>query len=78
MRDAIIERQKLLDRELRKAVLMAVETGELSGRTDAGQVVFDLSAIVMAYYRAAAVSGFEEAQRRAHAAFERLIRFNAA
>ena len=78
MRDAIIERQKLLDRELRKAVLMAVETGELSGRTDAGQVVFDLSAIVMAYYRSAAVSGFEEAQRRAHAAFERLIRFNAA
>jgi AcrR family transcriptional regulator len=78
MRDAIIERQKLLDRELRKAVQMAVETGELAGRTDAGQVVFDLTAIVMAYYRAAAVTGVEDAQRRARTAFERLIRHNAA
>ncbi len=78
MRDAIIERQKLLDRELRKAVQLAVDTGELAARTDTGQVVFDLTAIVMAYYRAAAVSGAEEGQRRARTAFERLIRHNAA
>ena len=78
MRDAVIERQKLLDRELRKAVQMAIETGELAPRTDAGQLVFDLLGVILVFYRAETVFGAEDARRYARVAFDRLIRFNAA
>ncbi|HSN20466.1 MAG TPA: TetR/AcrR family transcriptional regulator [Usitatibacter sp.] len=78
MRDAIVERQRNLDRELRKAVQLAVETGELAARTDAPQVVFEFLGVIAAFHRAEVVSGREEAQRRARTAFERLIRQHAA
>jgi len=78
MRDAIVDRQKNLDRELRKAVQLAIETGELAARTDAPQVVFEFLGIIAAFHRAEVVSGRDEAQRRARAAFERLIHQHAA
>src|SRR6516164_8958178 len=34
MRDAVVEREKVLARELRKAVQMAIDTGELAPRTE--------------------------------------------
>ena len=78
MRDAVIERQKLLDRELRKAVQLAVETGELAPRTDAAQLVFDLLGVILVFYRSEFVLGAEDARRHARVAFDRLIHFNAA
>jgi AcrR family transcriptional regulator len=78
MRDAILERQRHLDRELRKAVQLAVDVGDLAPRTEPAQLVFDFVGIISAYHRAELVSGHDEALRRARAAFDGLIRQHAA
>jgi AcrR family transcriptional regulator len=74
MREATLERQKQLDRELTKAVQMAIDTGELAARTDARQVAFDLLGIILGFFRAELVFGVDDATRRARTAFDRLIR----
>ena len=76
MRDAVIERQKQLGRELAKAVHLAVETGELKPGTDPGQVAFDMFGILLAFYRTELMLGTDEASRRARAAFDRLVDHN--
>ena len=73
MRDAIVERQRTLGREIGKAVLMAVETGELKPDTDTGQFTFDMFGIILACYRTELLLGIDESNRRARAAFERLV-----
>jgi AcrR family transcriptional regulator len=78
MREAALERQRLLDRELTRMVELAIETKELSAQTDARQVAFSLAGIVLAFYRAELVHGRDEARRHARQAFDRLIRQHAA
>jgi AcrR family transcriptional regulator len=78
MRDAVVERQRMLERELRRMVDMAIETGELAARTDAGAVVFDFLGILFVFYRAEMLHGRDEARRLARQAFERLLRQHAA
>ena len=73
MRDAALERQKLLDREVTKAVQMAIDSGELAAGTDAAQIAYDLTGIVLASYRTALLLGTAESGRRARAAFDRLV-----
>lgn len=73
MRDAVIERQKQLGRELAKAVQMAVETGELEPDTDPGQVAFELFGMLLASYSTDLLLGTAESTRRTRIAFERLI-----
>lgn len=73
MREAVLERQRLLDRELAKAVRMAIDTGELRADTDPQQVAFDMMGMGLAFYRTEFLLGTEEARRRAHASFDRLI-----
>ena len=73
MRDAVLDRQKLLDRELAKTVQMAIETGELAKDTDPRQVAFDMLGIIFAFYRTELVLGAAEASQRARAGFERLL-----
>ena len=72
-RDAVVERQKSLDRELARAVQMAIETGELKADTDPRQVSFDTLGIILAFNRVELLFGTVEATRRARAAFDRLI-----
>lgn len=74
MRDAVIERQKLLGRELAKTVQLAIDSGELKADTDPRQVVFDMLGIVLASYHTELLLGAGEAGQRARAAFDRLIR----
>jgi AcrR family transcriptional regulator len=76
MRDAAMDRQKQLDRELTRAVQLAIDTGELSPKTDARQVAFEFVAIVLASYRVTAVRGEDEGLRNARVAFDRLIEAN--
>lgn len=78
MRDAIVDRQKQLYREMIKAVKLAIETGELAAGTDAEQVVFDFHALILMGFRSEMVLGPEEAHRRARASFEGLMRAHAA
>ena len=73
MRDAVLERQKHLGKELAKTVQMAVEAGELRADTHYGQFVFDLFGIILAFSRTEMLLGTEEATRRAHLAFDRLV-----
>ncbi len=73
MREAVIERQKLLDRELTKAVQMAVDAGELAPDADARQIAFEFVGIVMISFRTEMLFGAEEAHRRARTSFDRLI-----
>jgi len=73
MRDAIVERQRQLDRELRKTIQLAIETGELAPRTDPPQLVFELLGIMLMLPRTELVFGRDEACRRARQAFGRLI-----
>ena len=78
MREAVIERQKLLDRELAKAVQLAIDTGELRPDTDPRQLAFEMLGIVLVCFRGECLLGAEEAHARARASFERLIREHAA
>ena len=73
MRDAIFERQKQLDRELRKTVQMAIDNGELRADTDAGQIAYELIGIVLGFFRSQMVLGLDESRQRARVSFERLI-----
>jgi AcrR family transcriptional regulator len=73
MREAVIERQQLVARELAKAVQMAIDTGELKKSTDPFQVVFEFFSIVLGFYRAQFITGDAQAMKHAQAAFDRLI-----
>jgi len=78
MRDTVLERQRQLERELRRMVELAVETGELRKDTDALHFVFEFFGIILVFYRAELVHGRDEARRHARIALERLIRYYAA
>jgi AcrR family transcriptional regulator len=78
MRDAVLDRQKSLDRELGRAVQLAIDTGELAPDTDPRQIAFELIAIVLGCFRSELLFGAEEARLRARAAFERLLADHAA
>lgn len=78
MRDAIIERQRLLERETTKAVQIAIDTGELAKDTEAAQVAFEFLSIVLAFFRSEIVHGHELAAKRARIAFDSLIEHNRA
>lgn len=73
MRDAVVERQAQLDRELAKAVQMAVSSGELKADTDPSQVAFEMISIVLGFYRMNLHFGQVESATRARQSFERLI-----
>ncbi|MBL0141542.1 MAG: TetR/AcrR family transcriptional regulator [Betaproteobacteria bacterium] len=76
MREALLDRQRLLARELAKAVHLAVESGELRADTDVPQFVFEMSGIELAYSYALRLLGDAAASSRALAAFERLVQAN--
>lgn len=73
MREAVIDRQRTLERELAKTVSLAIETGEFASDTDPDEVAFALMGLILAYYRAQATMGDEAAEKRARAGFDRLI-----
>lgn len=73
MRDAVIERQRLLERELSKAAQMAVDAGELAPGTDTMQLAFEMVGIVLSYYRCEFLMGHDVARQRALTAFSRVI-----
>jgi AcrR family transcriptional regulator len=78
MREAILDRQRQLDRELQKAVRLAIDTGELARDTDVELVAFELIGLVMSFYRSQHLLAATQAARRARAAFDRLIETHAA
>ncbi len=78
MHDAVAEREKHLARELRRAVNLAIETGELAPRTDPDQLAFEMMGLILVVFQAESVFGTEEAHRRGGVAFERLVKSQSA
>ncbi len=73
MRDAVVERQRVVGRELAKAVKMAVDTGELRADTDPGQFVYEMFGLILAFYYTQRLLGDAGAASRAIAGFDRLV-----
>jgi AcrR family transcriptional regulator len=73
MRDAVVERQKQLDRELARCVQMAIDNGELAKDTDPRQLAFDMLGIILVFYRTSLLLGGDESAQRARVAFDKLI-----
>jgi AcrR family transcriptional regulator len=73
MRDAVVERQRLVARELGKAVQMAIDSGELRSDADPRQFVFEMLGLILAFYHAKRVLGDEGATGLAFAGFDRLV-----
>jgi hypothetical protein len=73
VRDAVIEHFARLERELVRAVELAIGEGHLRADLDAGQFVFDMMGVIFAYYHNARLFKGDKALSRARAAFERLV-----
>ena len=73
VRDAVVEHFARLERELGRAVELAIGQGHLRADLDVGQFVFDMMGIIFAYYHGARLFEGAKAQSRARAAFERLV-----
>src|SRR5262245_46061836 len=73
VRDAVIEHFARLDRELGRAVQLAVGQGHFRPDLDVEQFVFEMFAIVLAYYHGARLFDAPRAESRARTAFDRLI-----
>ncbi len=72
-REAVKEHFARLERELGRAVELAVGQGHLRADLDVDQFVFDLMGIIFAYNHGARLFDAARAGSRARAAFERLI-----
>ena len=73
MREAVLERQRQLDRELTRAVQLAIDTGELRPGADPAQVAFAMLGIILVCFRSQLTLGAEESARRARIAFDQLL-----
>jgi AcrR family transcriptional regulator len=73
VRDAVVEHFTRLERELGRAVELAIGQGHLRADLDVGQFVFDMMGIIFAYYHGARLFEVARAESRARVAFERLV-----
>ena len=73
VRDAVVEHFARLERELGRAVELAVGEGHLRADLDVGQFVFDMMGIIFAYHHGARLFDAARAEARARTAFERLV-----
>jgi AcrR family transcriptional regulator len=76
VRDAVVDHFARLERELGRAVKMAVEQGHFRADLDVGQFVFEMMGAIFAYYHGARLFQGEadRSRSRARAAFEQLTR----
>lgn len=73
VRDAVAGHYERLERELARAVRLAIDAGHLRPELDVEQFVYELLGVVFAYYHRARLLRRDDAASRARAAFERLI-----
>ncbi len=73
VRDAVSDHFARLDRELGRAVELAIGQGHLRADLDAGQFAFEMMGVILACYHSARLFERAKAESRARAAFERLI-----
>ena len=73
VRNAVVEHYTRLERELGRAVEIAIGEGHLRSDLDVGQFVFELIGLIFAYHHGARLFDPAKAQVRARTAFERLV-----
>jgi hypothetical protein len=73
VRDAVTEHFARLERELVRAVELAVGAGHLRSDLDAGQFVFEMMGVIFVYYHNARLFKGDKPETRARTAFERLV-----
>jgi AcrR family transcriptional regulator len=73
VRDAVIEHFARLERELGRAVALAVGERHFRRDLDVGQFVFDLMGVILSYFHGARLFDAAQAKARARAAFDRII-----
>jgi AcrR family transcriptional regulator len=73
VRDAVVEHFARLERELGRAVELAIGQGHLRADLDVGQFVFEMMGIIFAYYHGARLFDVARAESRARGAFDRLV-----
>jgi AcrR family transcriptional regulator len=71
--DAVVWHYERLERELARAVELAVGQGHLRANLDVAQFVFDMLGVIFAYYHSARLMRRDTASGRARSAFERLL-----
>lgn len=73
LRDAVLRQQTGWRDQLKRAIGQAAELGQIDPTSDADQLAFEIYALMLGLHHDASLFGFDEASRRTHAAFERLI-----
>jgi len=73
VRDAVVEHFGRLERELGRAVELAIDEGHFRSDLDVGQFVFEMTGIVFAHYHRARLLDGKKAEARARAAFDHLV-----
>lgn len=73
VRDAVVWHYDRLERELGRAVELAIGQGHLRADLDVAQFVFELMGVIFAYHHDARLMRNDKSAPRARAAFERLI-----
>jgi AcrR family transcriptional regulator len=73
VRDAVRDHFTRLQRELGRAVRLAIEQGHVRNDLDVDQFVFDMTGVILAYYHGARLFDRSRAEAQARAAFERLL-----
>lgn len=73
LRERVRQQQSAWRNEIKRAVGLAVQVGDLHADTDAAQLAFEIYAFMLGLHHDAGLFGFEEASRRTHAAVNRLL-----
>ena len=75
VRDALVDMVRTWQRALEHAIRLAVEEGHLRAGTDPAQVLFDMHGLVLALHHDARFLHSTGAEKRARAAFERVLEY---
>lgn len=73
LRTCVKQQQAGWRNELVRAINQAIEVGDVRAGTDAGQLAFELYAVMLALHHDASLFGFDEAHRHTWAAIDRLL-----
>ena len=74
LREAILKQQRGWREQMQRAIGQAVEMKQLDADTEAEQFAFEIYALMLGLHHDAGLFGFDEASKRTHAAFNRLLR----
>ena len=73
LREAILKQQRGWREQMQRAIGQAVELKQIDADTEAEQFAFEIYALMLGLHHDAGLFGFDEASKRTHAAFNRLL-----